>query len=136
MLTINRETDYACRVILHLALLPEETRVTAQQIARKRIIPRALIRRVITKLSHAELLTSVRGHGGGIRLARPSSEINMRQVVEAIEGEIALNACVINPKTCPLMKTCTVHLAWASAQQHLVAELEQATFDKLVESKT
>ena len=131
MITISRETDYACRVILHLAMLPPGERVTTQEIAKQRIVPRALIRRVVTRLSAAKLVTTTRGNGGGLALARPPGEINLQNVVEAMDGAIALNTCVIYPRECPLMKKCPVHEAWARARAALVSELSAATFDQL-----
>jgi Rrf2 family transcriptional regulator, iron-sulfur cluster assembly transcription factor len=133
MITISRETDYACRVILHLAMLPAGHRVTAQEIAKRRIVPRALIRRVVTRLGAAKLVTTTRGSGGGLALARPASEISLQHVVEAMEGQVALNTCVIYPRECPLVKKCPVHEAWARARAALVKELSAATFDKLAQ---
>jgi Rrf2 family protein len=133
MLTISRQTDYACRVILHLATLPSGTRVTAQEIAAQRIIPRAFVRRVITRLGKAQLITTTRGREGGIALARPASEISLLDVTRAMEGEIALNTCVIEPTECPLMQVCSVHEVWVEAHAQLVAHLAQATFDQLAQ---
>lgn len=131
MLSISRQTDYACRVILHLAMLPPGERVTAQGIAKRRLIPRAFVRRVITRLANAGLVTTTRGVNGGLELARPASEISLLDVVQAMEGPLALNACVVNPQECPLMKVCSVHEAWVQARDALVAELSQSTFDEL-----
>ncbi len=135
MISISRQTDYACRVILHLAMLPSGERVTAQDIARKRLIPRALVRRVITQLANAGLLVTTRGLNGGLTLARPADQISLLDVVEAMEGPLALNVCVVNPQECPLMKVCTVHEAWVKARDILAAELNRATFDKLSKVK-
>jgi Rrf2 family protein len=131
MLTISRQTDYACRVILHLAALSPGTRVTAREIAARRIIPRALVRRIITLLGKAKLIRTTRGMGGGITLARLAGEISLLDVTLAMEGAIALNACVTNPHKCPLMKVCTVHQVWVSAHARLIGQLSRATFDKL-----
>src|SRR5512141_1753163 len=117
MISISRQTDYACRVLLHLALLPPEARVTAQDISRRRIIPRAFVRRIITELGKAQLITTTRGSGGGVALARPSSEISLLQVVEAMEGPLALNPCTLDPATCPLLQTCPVHDEWMHARE-------------------
>lgn len=135
MLTISRETDYAARVILHLALQDPDSRVTAQQIAEQRLIPRALVRRVVTRLGAAGLITTARGSDGGISLARPASQISLLEVVEAFEGPVALNICTIEPETCPLMTTCTVHDAWTHACTILRQHLKQITFDKLATSQ-
>lgn len=134
MLSISRETDYACRVILHLALLPTAARVTAQEIAKKRIIPRALVRRVITRLGKAKLIKTSRGNRGGLRLARPAAQISLLDVVQAMEGTVALNACLLAEYKCPLMKNCPVHLAWEQIQQTFIAELGCVTFDRLAQT--
>lgn len=131
MIKISRQTDYACRVILYLATLPPEMHTTAQEIAARRIIPRALVRRIITRLGKAKLITTMRGKDGGIALARPAREIGLLDVVNAMEGEIVLNACVTNPHACPLMQECSVHEVWVEAHAQLVARLRQATFDQL-----
>jgi len=133
MLSISRQTDYACRVILHLAMLPPGERVKAQEIARRRLVPRALARRVITQLANAGLLTTARGSNGGLSLARPSCEISLLDVVQVMEGPLALNACAVNPEACPLMQVCPVHEAWVEARAALAAKLSQATFDKLAQ---
>ncbi len=133
MLTISRETDYACRVILHLALLPEGQNITAQQIAKGRTIPRAIVRRVITRLSKAQLVVTTRGKGGGLTLARPSDEISLLDVVQAMEGPIMLNACMATAFECPLMSVCSVHEAWTCIHDLVIQQLSTATFAKLAE---
>lgn len=131
MITISRETDYAARVLLHLALQPPGSRVTARQIAEQRLIPRALVRRVVTRLGAAGLITTARGPEGGVALARPAAEISLLEVVEALEGSLALNACTVEPDSCPLMPACTVHRAWVQVRDALRMELSQVTFGAL-----
>lgn len=135
MLTISRETDYAARVILHLALQGPDSRVTAQQIAGQRLIPRALVRRVVTRLGAAGLVSTTRGADGGIALARPPDQISLLEVVEAFEGPLALNLCTVEPNVCLLMPACTVHDAWVNARRILRDHLRQITFDKLANGK-
>ena len=133
MISISRQTDYACRVILHLAMLPPGTRVTAQDIAKQRLIPRAMVRRIVTRLGAARLLKTLRGSGGGLSLARTPRRISLLNVVEAMEGQVLLNPCTLNPQSCPLMAVCTVHEAWVKARDTLVAGLSQTTFDQLAQ---
>lgn len=135
MISINRETDYAARVLLHLALQEPGTRVTAQQIAAQRVVPRALVRRVVSRLSAAGLVVTVRGSEGGISLARPTDQISLLDVVEAFEGPLVLNACTVEPNICPLIPVCTVHEAWVHARKLLRDTLAQITFDKLANRK-
>jgi len=133
MLTISRETDYAARVLLHLARQPAEQRTTAQQIAGQCLIPRGMVRRVVTRLGAAGLAATARGSDGGITLARPASQISLLDVVEAMEGPLALNACTVNPGICPLTPTCPVHEVWGVARQELRAILARTTFDRLAQ---
>ncbi len=133
MLTISRETDYACRVMLHLAMLSPSEHVTAQKIAEGRIIPRAIVRRVITRLSKAHLVVTTRGKGGGLTLARPTKEISLLDIVQAMEGPISLNACLATAFQCPLMKICSIHETWACVHDSVLKQLGAATLDKLAE---
>ena len=133
MLSISRQTDYACRVILHMAMLPLGERVKAQDIAKRRLVPRALVRRVITQLANAGLVTTSRGSNGGLSLARPASEISLLDVVQVMEGPLALNGCAVNPQACPLMQVCSVHEVWVEARAALMTKLSQSTFDKLAQ---
>lgn len=135
MISISRETDYAARVLLHLTLQGEGERTTAQQIAQQRLIPRALVRRVVTRLAAAGLIVTTRGSEGGISLARPPSEISLLQVVEAMEGTLALNQCVVEPGICPLEPSCNVHTAWVYAQHVIRTHLQGITFDQLAGKK-
>ncbi len=135
MLTISRETDYAARVVLHLTLQGAGERITAQQIAQQRLIPRALVRRVVTRLAAAGLIVTTRGNEGGIALARPASQISLLEVVEAMEGPVALNQCVVEPGICPLVPACTVHGAWVYARDVIRTHLQSITFDQLAGKK-
>jgi Rrf2 family protein len=135
MIAISRETDYAARVLLHLALQEPGARTTAQQIAQQRLIPRALVRRVVTRLAAANMIVTTRGSDGGIRLARPAGEISLLQVVEAMEGPMVLNQCVVEPGICPLVPSCNVHVAWMHARDVIRTHLQGITFDQLAGKK-
>lgn len=133
MLLINRETDYAGRVMLYLARQAAGTRTTAQEVARICLVPRAIVRRVVTRLTSAGLLASVRGSGGGISLGRSPEDITLLDVVQAMEGDPVLNTCVSDPQFCPLMEDCTVHNAWVRGHEMLLAYLRGVTFARLAQ---
>ncbi len=131
MFTIGRNTDYASRIVLHLASLEPGARVTAADIASRRLIPAAFIRRIVSRLSAVGILATVRGSGGGIALARPAAQITLKEVVEAFEGTLSLNGCVESPESCPLAVTCPVQQAWIGATHHLAAYLAGVNFADL-----
>gem|GEM_PF-200307 len=128
---IARHTDYAARVVLHLACLEPGVQVTIAEIAEKRLLPAPFVRRVVGKLVAAGLLVTTRGMGGGVRLARAAAEISLLDVVQALEGGVTLNPCVDNPRACPLATACPVHQTWTEASWQLEAMLGAVRFDEL-----
>jgi Rrf2 family protein len=128
---IGRQTDYASRILLHLACLGENRQVPVKEIAAKRLLPPAYVRRIVARLAGAGLLRTARGAGGGVRLARPASEISMLDVVRVFEGGIVLNRCVDDPQACPLTEDCPVHISWNSATKQVESYLDSVRFDQL-----
>jgi Rrf2 family protein len=131
---ISRRTDYGVRVILDLAGLPEDGRASTQQIANRQNVPSPFLAKIIAQLSLAGLVTTQRGAGGGVTLARPASEISLLQVIEALEGPIRLNRCLIQPQACPRNGRCPVHDVLAQAQTELTSRLDLTKFDALVDA--
>ncbi|MGQ9522952.1 MAG: RrF2 family transcriptional regulator [Anaerolineae bacterium] len=127
----NRQTDYAIRVLLHMAMQPPGARLSARELGQRRIIPLAFVRRIVTRLVRAGLLQSVRGNSGGVSLARPADQITLLDVIQAIEGPLVVNPCVVEPQECPLMPQCPVHEEWVSLQQLLLHHLGAVTFAQL-----
>lgn len=66
-------------------------------------------------------------------MARPPSQINLLQVIEALEGPVRLNRCLIQPQACPNDGNCPVHHILAEAQHALTARLASTTFDTLAD---
>jgi Rrf2 family iron-sulfur cluster assembly transcriptional regulator len=129
---ISRRTDYGVRVIMDLATLPESARASTQEIAARQNIPAPFLAKIISRLSLSGLVFTYRGAGGGVSLARPASEISLLHVIEALDGPVRLNRCVIEPSACPRDEHCPVHHIWAKAQSELTSLLSDTTFDDLV----
>ena len=131
MIGIGRHTDYAARLLLHLACLEPGTRVTIAEVATQRLLPTAFVRRLVGKLTRAGILATVRGLGGGIRLAKPAAQITLLDLVNAMEGGVALNHCVNNLQSCPLALGCPVQTAWSDVTSTLESSLAAVTFAAL-----
>lgn len=132
MLKINRQTDYAVRVILTLSKRKPGTRIPTSEIQREMLIPPVLIQRIVAELASGGFITTQTGRDGGITLARLPSEINLLQVVEHFEGPIYLSDCVVKPDECPFSTRCPVTRRWARLKNVIRAELEATTFEELV----
>lgn len=133
MLGISRQTDYAVRVVLHLACLEAGAQVSISEISESRKLPMPFVRRLIKPLVSRGILASARGSAGGIRLARPARDISLLEVVQAMEGGVALNHCADGHKGCPLAAGCPVQSVWVGATHALERHLEGVRFDSLAE---
>ena len=132
MLRINRQTDYAVRVVLALAKRPAGARVPTADIRMEMLIPPAFLQRIVATLAAEGFIITQPGRDGGISLARQPEEINLLQVVEAFEGPIWLSDCVEHLDSCVFGRTCPVNRRWERLKDVIRAELESATFDSLL----
>jgi Rrf2 family protein len=128
---ITRQADYAVRAITYLAQLEPTTRVATAEVAREQQIPLTFLAKIISQLSNSGIVHATRGARGGITLARPANEISLLEVVEAIDGPIALNECVTDAAACPLNDQCAVRVVWCDAQAELVQRLKRTNFGEV-----
>jgi Rrf2 family protein len=127
---ITRQADYAVRAVLHLSLQGQGGHSTTGQIAAAQQIPVHFLAKIVAQLSQAGILRTTRGARGGVALGRPAHDISMLQVVEAIDGPMAVNECVIHPESCPQVYSCLVRPSWQEAQSVLVESLSRTRFDQ------
>jgi Rrf2 family protein len=128
---ITRQADYAVRAVLELARHPTQQRLTAEEIAGRWAIPGAFLSKTLGLLSEAGIVATQRGVKGGVRLSRSPAHITLLDVVEAVDGPIALNGCVLQPRGCRWSDSCPVHGVWCSLQQELRAQLATIDFRQL-----
>jgi Rrf2 family protein len=133
MLRINRQTDYAVRVILALSKKEPGKRFLSSEIGREMLIPPALLQRIIAELAGGGFILTQAGRDGGIKLAHEPKQITLLQVVEHFEGELYLSDCVLKPGECPFERRCPVHCQWVRLKNLLRDEMARITFEQLVE---
>ncbi len=133
MLRINRQTDYAVRVVLALAKQGEGVRLSTPVIQREMLIPRALMPRIVAELARAGLVKTFPGRDGGLSLARPAAKITLRDVVEAFEGPILLSQCLEarGEEDCPFRANCPVSPKWGRVQVAMLREMAAISFEDL-----
>ena len=131
MFRISRETDYAIRVIVALAKQPPETIISSAVVRREMLIPTALAPRIVAKLAKSGLINTYPGRNGGIQLARPPSDITLRQVVEIFDGPIIVSDCLTESDVCAFSGACPVQNRWGRLRAIIVKELENTSFDEL-----
>jgi len=128
---ITRETDYAIRCILYLIGMNGQV-CTVGDISREQSIPYTFAAKIMQKLARAGLIESVRGVKGGFILKKRPEDISLLDVVEAIEGPISMNICVLDRRSCDRQPRCPVHPWWVEISEVLRERLGQFTFDKIL----
>lgn len=130
---LTRKAEYAIRTMLDIAVNADEQPLMSKEIAARQDIPPNFLIQIIPELRAAGLIHTVRGSGGGVYLAKKPSEVTLRSIVEAIEGPIALNQCLIGETGCARKTACPVHEVWVLAQQQMLAVLEATTLASLAD---
>lgn len=131
MLEITRQADYALRATTEIARVPEGERIPTALIASRQKIPLPFLAKIVSQLVVRGILETIRGASGGVNLARPADAITMRDVIEAIDGPIALNRCTREPGVCEHMDTCPFCEIFIDAQEALIKRLESTTLAEL-----
>lgn len=96
---IPRKVDYAIRAAIYLAAQDPEKKCSTGEIAENQGIPRKFLEKIIQNLTRSGLVKSKRGSDGGYSLARPTHEISLRDIIEAVEGPISLNVLMDEQST-------------------------------------
>ncbi len=130
---LTRGADYGTLGILYLARQPRDRVVLISEIASAQGVPESYLAKIFQDLAKAGLVRSHRGARGGFTLARLPQDITLRQVIEAIEGPLALNRCLDPREGCENSPGCAVHSALSEAQRTLISALDGVTLYSLAE---
>jgi Rrf2 family cysteine metabolism transcriptional repressor len=128
---LTTKMRYGTRAMLELALHYDEGLLSSKDIAERQQISLKYLEHLLTVLRDAGLVRSVRGAQGGHTLARPPDQINLRQVLDSLEGAGGLVECLTDPSYCARSDTCVTREVWAEMQAAGLAVLEKTTLDKL-----
>ncbi|CCA94384.1 SUF system Fe-S cluster assembly regulator [Novosphingobium sp. PP1Y] len=131
---LSSMADYAVVIMSAAARHCGGARVSAGQLAEETGLPGPTVQKLVSKLTGAGLMRSSRGVGGGLKLARPPATISIADIVEAVEGPIALTACLEQGKhDCTLEGTCNMQPHWPQVNAALRGALAQVSLVQLVE---
>ncbi len=126
-------TDYALRMLIHLAVKPEG-RATIAEVAQAYAISEAHLMKVAHQLGRDGFVATLRGRGGGLALARPAGEITVGAVVRAMEPDLALVPCM-GGGTCAIGPSCRLEARLAQARAAFLAVLDGATLAEIAEPR-
>jgi Rrf2 family protein len=131
MRPISKKGDYAIRGMVYLASQLPGRVVLVREIARAMDVPPLFLAKIFQQFTKLGLVKSFRGSGGGFLLGRPPQEITLCEIVEAVEGPIMPNRCVLSDGACSREKGCTVHPVWKKIQANVRETLGAVTLKDL-----
>jgi Rrf2 family protein len=130
---ISTRGRYGVRLMLELAAHYGEGTVLLRDIAGHQGISEKYLWQLINPLKTVGLINSIRGSKGGYTLAKPPSEITMKDIMSVLEGSLCLVDCVDNPKVCDRSPLCVSRDIWGETSQIFAKQLESVTLADMLE---
>lgn len=128
---ISRATDYALMLTVCLAKVPPGQRTNVKEVAAQCNIPRRFLAIIVNRLARSGLIRSTKGMGGGISLGRHSSQITLRDVVEAIEGRLDLVDCQGGYEGCNMSRICCIKPVWKKTKNAMLEVLDSVSIEEI-----
>jgi len=135
MISFSKTTEYAFRIMSHFAQ-NENKLYKSDEVYEELQIPFRYMRRLLTHLSNEGLLTSIQGKFGGYKLAKKLDEINLHDIVQAIDENKKQKECFFGFEKCPLTERCSMHDKWKNVQSTINSVLESTTLKDIKEEGT
>ena len=132
---VRRNTDYAVRLMVHLAGEYGEGAVSTRVAAKEEGVSYPLACKLMQKLHGSKLIDSCMGPKGGFSLGRAPANITLLEVVEAIQGPISLNRCLLSSDACGRQTGCAVRAKLVGVQESIQSSLAGITFADLSHSR-
>ena len=132
MLRVTRLTDYATVVLTVLAARPDAV-LSAPELAERSGLEPPTVAKVLKPLAAAGLVAGFRGANGGYRLARPADAISLVDIVEAMEGPLAMTECSVANGQCGIEHSCNVRANWRRINDVVAEALGKVSLAQLLE---
>jgi Rrf2 family protein len=128
---LTRAADYGVRVMIHLASPAAKGRQSLTALAKVADAPDSFLSKVLQALVRAGLIVSRRGQAGGFEISERGTMATIRNVIEAVDGPVHLNLCLVEGRPCQRATWCPAHPVWARAQDAMFAVLDARTIAEL-----
>ena len=132
---LSTRARYGTRLMLQLALNFNQGTVFLKDIAKKEDISEKYLSHLVIPLKASGLISSSRGAHGGYRLAKPSSQITLKEIVQTLEGSLSFVECIKNPAVCSRVSKCVTRDLWEKLDEKVSDVLNSVTLEDLVNSQ-
>jgi len=135
VLRIGKLTDYGIDLLALFAAEHSDLNVqggSAAALSRLSGVPLPTVRKLCKLLSRGGVIIASRGVSGGYRLAKDPRDISIAEVVQILEGPLALTACIADPGSCSIEQVCGTRTNWIKVNKHIFDSLERVTIADMV----
>lgn len=130
---LSQRCEYGLRAALHLTASAPGAYVPIREVSAALGIPYHFLAKIAQSLIQEGVLESTRGPGGGVRLARPSGQVTLHEIVLALDGPAIFEACVLGLPGCGVEQPCPLHDRLAPARDRVRAMFEETTLAGLAD---
>jgi len=128
---VSRTLDYAVRSLIYMGN-HEVPRMSMKEISEAQHIPQNYLAKIMRRMVERGLIRSMVGPEGGYFLRRDPKDINLRDIYEAVEGEIRVIDCMDQDEVCALYENCTQLSVWDKLKVSMVKLLEKTSLEDLL----
>ena len=128
----SKSSEYAIQAMIYLAIHQEREKTMVSEIAEDYNIPRHFLAKLVQSLAKHHLVHSTRGRGGGIRLNKPARDIQISDIVAAVDGPPPeVDMCVIGLDVCSDDVPCPLHEQWKMIKDKITDLMNQDNLENL-----
>jgi Rrf2 family protein len=130
---LSTRSRYAVRALLDLAIHIGDGPVLVREIAQREDISVRYLEQLLLPLKAAGIVRAIRGANGGFTLSKKPSDINLREIIQIMEGSTGFTECTDNKDICPRADTCILRDSWIEVTEAANKVMEETTLQVLVE---
>ncbi len=132
---VSTKSDYALRALIEIASRDDDLLVSAEEIARLQDIPHGFLQAILADLRRAGIVISVRGQSGGWRLAKPSGQVSVADIIRAVDGPL-VSVYGLRPEAVQYNDSARIlQLVWIAARANLREVFEDVTVEMLASGR-
>lgn len=135
MIKVNKLTDYAVLILSYFAKQNSDRVFNATQLANALDLPNPTVSKILKILLKNQLVISHRGAQGGYQLAKPLEYISVAQLIEAMEGRLAVTECNVRTGLCSHEDSCQMRNPWQKINHMVLDLLSQVTLADMRENR-
>lgn len=133
MIRLSKLTDYAVAILSHMGQGKGDALWSASEIADSSGLPMPTAAKILKLLAKSEIITALRGASGGYRLAKPMTKITIAEIIEAMDGPIAITDCAEGSahSHCSMKGICPMSMGWNKVNDAVRQALMSVTLDEM-----